>query len=155
VVKRLLVALSLPTSFIDNTIFKKVKEVTGGRLKLALSGGAPIAEETHILLCTVLCPILQGYGLTETCGTVSVQGMSEVGIAGSVGSPFSCVEVKLVASGSYDPNPTNGSPPCGEIWARGGNIMKGYYNEPEKTAESVTSDGWFMTGDIGEWLTMK
>jgi long-chain acyl-CoA synthetase len=142
--------VGLPTMFLDATIFKKVKEVTGGRLKFAVSGGAPIAQETQILLDTVLCPIVQGYGMTETCGTLTMQGPAELGVSGSVGTPFGCVEIKLVASAGYDPNPVSG-PARGEIWARGPNIMQGYYKQPKVTAETISPDGWIMTGDIGEW----
>lgn len=80
-----------------------------------------------------------------------MQGTQEYGVAGSVGTPFACVEIKLVPAAGYEPNPTDGSPPRGEIWARGPNIMQGYYNQPEKTKECLTEDGWFMTGDVGEW----
>jgi long-chain acyl-CoA synthetase len=94
--KQTLIYLGLPYAFLDNTVFKAVKDVTGGRLKFAVSGGAPIAHETQELLNTVLCPIVQGYGMTETCGTLTMQGLHELGTSGSVGTPFGCVEIKLV-----------------------------------------------------------
>lgn len=58
----------LPTKLFDLLVFNKIKGITGGRLRFALSGGAPISKETQLFLCTTLCPILQGYGMTETCG---------------------------------------------------------------------------------------
>ncbi|KAI8903746.1 hypothetical protein EDD86DRAFT_260660, partial [Gorgonomyces haynaldii] len=150
--KRVLISLGLPTSFIDKTIFKSVKDNVGGRLKITLSGGAPLAAETQEFLNVVLCPMIQGYGMTETSvGSLSLQTPDQFGIYGTVGSPFPSVEIKLVASGSYDPNPTDPTvPPRGEIWTRGGNIMQGYYKQPETTKEAL-NDGWLMTGDIGEW----
>ena len=58
----------LPTGLLDTTVFNKIKQQTGGRLRYALSGGAPISRETQEFLSATLCPILQGYGMTETCG---------------------------------------------------------------------------------------
>lgn len=81
-----------------------------------------------------------------------MQGLAEAGVYGSVGGPHPSIEMKLVKTGGYSPNPTDPSePPRGEIWARGANIMKGYFKQPETTSETLTSDGWLMTGDIGEW----
>lgn len=62
----------LPTSFL-NFAFKKIKDNTGGRLRLAVSGGAPIPESTHTFLSAAMCPILQGYGMTESTGVISIQ----------------------------------------------------------------------------------
>lgn len=63
---------NLPTSFL-NFAFNKIKDNTGGRLRLAVSGGAPIPRSTHSFLSAAMCPILQGYGMTETTGVVSIQ----------------------------------------------------------------------------------
>lgn len=60
-----LIQIGVPTTFIDNTIFKKIKDSTGGRLRYAISGGAPIPKETHKFLTVVLCGIIQGYGTVE------------------------------------------------------------------------------------------
>ncbi|KAI8911450.1 hypothetical protein EDD86DRAFT_202408 [Gorgonomyces haynaldii] len=150
-IKKPLVAAGIPTAFIDNVVFKQIKENTGGRLKFALSGGAPLSKHTQEYLGLVLCNIVQGYGMTETCGTLALQSFFELGVNGSVGVPFPSIELKLVQSGSYHPNPADPSqPPRGEVWARGPIIMKGYFNQPDVTKEALTDDGWLMTGDIAE-----
>ncbi len=148
--KSYLVSKGYEGSFL-NFAFKKIRDGTGGRLKLAVTGGAPIAPQTQEFLSVTLCNIVQGYGMTESCGTISIQRTDSRGVYSSVGSPFPCCEVKLVAYNQYNPNPTDGSAPQGEVWARGQNIMKGYFNRPDLTAETISSDGWLMTGDIGEW----
>jgi long-chain acyl-CoA synthetase len=149
--KKQLMRSGLPTTYVDQTIFKKIQAITGGKLVFALSGGAPIAYETQEFLSVTLCQIIQGYGMTESCGTLCVQPIREKSVYGLVGAPFPSVELKLVAAMGYEPNPTDPSiPPRGEIWARGKNIMKGYFKQPELTAEAM-QDGWLMTGDIGEW----
>ncbi|KAJ2998917.1 long-chain fatty acid-CoA ligase [Globomyces sp. JEL0801] len=150
--KRSLIHAGLPHSFMDKTIFKAIQEGTGGRLKFALSGGAPLASETQEFLTVALAHVIQGYGMTESSGAICLQSlMLDKGIVGTVGSPFPCCEVKLVAVNNYNPNPTDGSRPQGEIWARGAQITKGYYKNPTVTAETITEDGWLKTGDVGEW----
>jgi long-chain acyl-CoA synthetase len=89
--------------------------------------------------------------MTESNGVIAVQPLRDKSVYGIVGAPFPSCEVKLVAYNDYNPNPSNGAPPQGEIWVRGGNVMKGYYKQPELTKEALTEDGWLMTGDIGEW----
>ena len=64
--------MGLPSSFLDFA-FKLIKQNTGGRLRFAISGGAPIPKETHQFLAATLCPILQGYGMTETSGIIAIQ----------------------------------------------------------------------------------
>lgn len=69
--KRRLMVAGLPYHFMDKAIFAKIQDVAGGRLKLALSGGAPMAAETQEFLNVTLCAMVQGYGMTESCGTLS------------------------------------------------------------------------------------
>nr|KAJ3411433.1 long-chain fatty acid-CoA ligase [Polyrhizophydium stewartii] len=153
--KWFLLQMGMPTGFLDAVVFKAVQQQTGGRLKLILSGGAPLPPESHKFITVCVCPLVQGYGLTETCGPLSVQTMMEIGTVGTVGAPLPSVELKLVAveETAYTPFPDDPNVnPRGEVWARGSSIMSGYYKQPQLTAEVLTDDGWFKTGDIGEWM---
>jgi long-chain acyl-CoA synthetase len=89
--------------------------------------------------------------MTESNGVIAVQPLRDKAAYGIVGAPFPSCEIKLVEFNDYNPNPTNGSRPQGEVWVRGGNVMSGYYKQPRLTKETLTEDGWLMTGDIGEW----
>ncbi|CAH1758289.1 7416_t:CDS:2 [Entrophospora sp. SA101] len=131
-----LMGKGLPTRPFDVLVFNKIKEQTGGRLRFALSGGAPISKETQEFLCITLCPILQGYGMTESCG---------------VGTPVPCIEVKLVDVPDAGYKSTNTPNPQGEVWIRGPVVTQGYYKNEKVTKETFTEDGWLQTGDIGEW----
>jgi len=141
--------LPLIQGLIDHTVFKKLKTQTGGRLGLALSGGAPLARDTQTFLQVTICPIMQGYGLTETTGLVSVMDPTD-GDFGKVGGPAPSVEIKLVDvpdAGYFSSN----NPQQGEIWVRGPGISSGYYKKPETTKEVFVADNWFQTGDVGQW----
>eukprot|EP00753_Platysulcus_tardus_P001516 PLAT11372.7.p1 GENE.PLAT11372.7~~PLAT11372.7.p1 ORF type:complete len:690 (-),score=389.79 PLAT11372.7:267-2336(-) len=135
-------------------IFNKIGALLGGRLRLILSGGAPLSAETQKFINVAIgCPVAQGYGLTETtgCGTLCELDDSNVG---RVGAPTYCTQIKLVdwEEGGYT---SRDSPlPRGEIAICGPVVTMGYLNNPEKTAEAYREeDGrrWFYTGDIGQW----
>jgi long-chain acyl-CoA synthetase len=115
-------------------VFSKVMERLGGRLRFSISGGAPLAREVAEFFDIVGLPILQGYGLTESAPVIAANRL-EANRLGSVGQVFPGVEVRLA--------------PDGEILARGPNIMLGYWNQPEATAEVIDGDGWLHTGDVG------
>jgi long-chain acyl-CoA synthetase len=136
--------------FFDWLVFSKFLPEVGGRLRLMISGGAPLSKETmeFIKVCFG-CTIIQGYGLTETCGGCSFQDPSKFS-TGNVGIPIGSNEVKLidVLEMGYSHKDKD---PRGEICIRGNNISLGYYKDQKKTDESFDKDGWFHTGDIGQW----
>jgi long-chain acyl-CoA synthetase len=117
----------------DRLVFSKIRAGVGGRLRIAVSGSAPLPVNVLEFFAGIGMPIIEGYGLTETAPILTVNPPAALR-AGSVGKSVKDVEIRIA--------------PDGEILARGSNIMAGYYNKPEATAE-VLKDGWFHTGDIG------
>lgn len=149
--KSQLMAWGLPGSgILDAVVFKKVKEATGGRLRLCMNGGGPVAKDTQKFVSMAICPMIIGYGLTETTAMGTLQNPAEW-TSESIGAMPAAVEAKLVDfpdAGYFSTNKPNAQ---GEVWLRGPSIMDGYYENEKETQEAMTSDGWFKTGDIGEW----
>ena len=122
----------------------KLVEFFGGELKTMAIGGAAINREAEIFLKKSGFPYLIGYGLTETAPLLAGGPWADPTIAvGSTGKPIPGVEIKI-----EDPDPRTG---IGEIVARGPNVMKGYYKNPEATRKVLNDDGWFRTGDLGNF----
>ncbi|KIJ61721.1 hypothetical protein HYDPIDRAFT_176879 [Hydnomerulius pinastri MD-312] len=136
---------------IAEAILGGVKAATGGRLRLALSGGAALSRETQEFLSLALVTMLQGYGMTESCAMCAVLP-PELMQYGSVGLPVPCIEIKLidVAEAGYK---ATGNPPQGEVCIRGPAVTKGYYKRPDLNNDEAifTKDGWLRTGDVGQW----
>lgn len=139
----------LPAPLLDKLVFNKVKEQVGGRLRLVIAGGAPLSIETQKFLTLVMCPVLVGYGMTESCSTCSIQMSYQFGY-GQVGSPSPAVEIKLVDVPEANYFSTNETPQ-GEIWVRGACVTKGYWKREDLNDELFAEGGWLKTGDIGEW----
>ncbi|KAK9361115.1 eukaryotic long-chain fatty acid CoA synthetase (LC-FACS) [Lipomyces starkeyi] len=134
---------------LDSAIFKKVKEATGGRLRFVFNGGAAISKDTQQFISTVICPMIIGYGLTETAAMCTVMSPQQHTI-GTVGAPTTCVDIKLVDVPENGYLSTN-HPPQGEVLIKGDAVSKEYYLNEKETKAAFTEDGWFRTGDIGEW----
>ncbi|MBW3609371.1 MAG: long-chain fatty acid--CoA ligase, partial [Actinobacteria bacterium] len=120
----------------DKLVLHKIRDLFGGRVKLALSGAAPIDIEILEFFRAAGIWVLEGYGMTETCAVETLNTIDEHRF-GTVGRPLPGVcEVKIADDG--------------EVLMRGPNIFKGYYNDPEATAETLDADGWLHSGDLGE-----
>ncbi|KAL2547625.1 Long chain acyl-CoA synthetase 4 [Forsythia ovata] len=138
------------SSLCDKIVFSKVKQGLGGNVRLILSGAAPLASHVEEYLRVVSCSyVLQGYGLTETCAGTFVSIPDEMDMLGTVGPPVPNVDVRLesVPEMNYD---ALSSSPSGEVCIRGDILFSGYFKREDLTNE-VLVDGWFHTGDIGEW----
>jgi len=120
----------------EKLVFSKMQAALGGRLRFAVSGGAPLSREIAEFFHAAGILILEGYGLTETCPVLTNNRMDAFKF-GSVGKPLPGVDVKIAADG--------------EILGRGGNIAKGYFKKADATREVFLDDGWFATGDIGRF----
>lgn len=119
----------------DKLIYSKIRELFGGHLLGFISGGAALSPDIFKFYNAIGLYCGQGYGLTETSPVISVTDTNHMRV-GSSGRPLSNVEVKIADDG--------------EIMTKGPHVMRGYYNNEEKTKEVMTDDGWFKTGDIGK-----
>ncbi|TAQ90226.1 hypothetical protein B7494_g1418 [Chlorociboria aeruginascens] len=135
---------------LDAVVFKKVKEATGGKLRLCLNGGGPIAKDTQRFISMAITPMINGYGLTETTAMGALMDPLEWTDEAHGDIPGS-IEIKLVDFPDAGYHATNKPNPQGEVWIRGPTVMEGYWDNEKETAEALSPDGWFKTGDIGEW----
>ncbi|KAI8569766.1 hypothetical protein RHMOL_Rhmol02G0302600 [Rhododendron molle] len=134
----------------DKAVFSKVKQALGGNVRLIVCGAAPLARHVETFFRVASCAyVIQGYGLTETCAGSFIATPDVMNMTGTVGSPVPNVEVRLesVFEMGYD---ALASTPRGEICMKGETVFSGYYKREDLTKE-VLVDGWFHTGDIGEW----
>ncbi|MFH2095572.1 MAG: AMP-binding protein, partial [Bacteroidota bacterium] len=115
--------------------YSKWRGILGGNLKTVLCGGAKMQRELFHLFWAAKVPLLQGYGLSETSGLISIDRHGDIIKLNKCGRSMNHIEVKLAEDG--------------EILARGIPIMLGYYKHPEITAQEIDSEGWFKSGDIG------
>ncbi len=125
----------------NKLIFSKWREALGGNVKAIASGSAALQPRLARIFMAAQVPILEGYGLSETSPVISVNSFQRGIVFGSVGALIDDVEVEIAEDG--------------EILTKGPNLMMGYYNLPDVTAEAIDKDGWFHTGDIGEFVQGK
>ena len=127
--------LRLKDRVADRLVFSKVRARLGGRLRVGVSGAAPLGLDVLEFFNSLGMLVIEGYGLTETSSSTTANDPDDFRF-GTVGRPVPGCEVKLAEDG--------------EILVRGDTVFAGYYKEPEATAATFTEDGWFRTGDVGE-----
>ena len=123
----------------NRLVFKDVRKAFGGHLEFIISGGASLQPRLVRLFAAMDIPIVEGYGLTETSPVIATNSLA-LGIikAGTVGVPCESVHIKI-------------DPESGEILVKGSPVMKGYYKNEEATRDAIDVEGYFHTGDIGEF----
>src|SRR5439155_14681621 len=119
----------------DALVFKKVRARLGGRLRVGVSGAAPLGIDVLEFFHSLGMLVIEGYGLTETASSLSVNDPDAFKF-GTVGRAVDGCEVRLEDDG--------------EILVRSETVFAGYYKDPDATAAAFTDDGWFRTGDVGE-----
>ena len=132
--RRLGALLALKDYLADKLVFHKIREATGGRLRVLVSGSAPLPRVLAEFFDAVGLTIIEGYGLTEASPVLTINPLDRPKF-GTVGRAIPGVELRVAEDG--------------EILARGPNIMRGYYNRPDVTQAVLEPDGWLHTGDIG------
>jgi long-chain acyl-CoA synthetase len=125
--------LAVEAGLADRLVFGKIRDGVGGRLRCLVSGSAPLPVTVAQFFHGIGLPITEGYGLTETSPILTANPLGAAKL-GTVGKPIPGVEIQIAADG--------------EILARGPNVMIGYHNRPQETADALR-DGWFHTGDVG------
>ncbi|MGX6604902.1 AMP-dependent synthetase/ligase [Micromonosporaceae bacterium Da 78-11] len=127
--------LKLKYALAEKLVFSKLQNRLGGRLRVLVSGSAPLSRDISEFFAAANLPIMEGYGLTESSAANFVNRLGKLKI-GTVGQPLGDLECRIDTDG--------------EVLLRGAPIMRGYHDLPKETAEALTEDGWLRTGDIGE-----
>ncbi|WP_433302722.1 AMP-dependent synthetase/ligase [Actinoplanes sp. CA-030573] len=133
--KPLPAALKLKYALAEKLVFSKLQTRLGGRLRVLVSGSAPLSRDIAEFFAAANLPIMEGYGMTESSAANFVNRAGRLKI-GTVGVALGDLECKIDTDG--------------EVLLRGKPVMRGYHDLPQETAEAFTEDGWLRTGDIGE-----
>jgi long-chain acyl-CoA synthetase len=126
--------LGLKMALFRKLVFHRIGAIFGGRLRVLVSGGAPLSVEVNRFFAAAEIPVIEGYGLTEAAPVVAVNLFSGKVKIGTVGQALPSVQVKTA--------------PDGELLVHGPNVMKGYWQHEQETREAIDADGWLHTGDI-------
>ena len=116
----------------ERLVFRKIRDRFGGRLRMMTSGAAPLSNDVHIFFEAIGIPIVEGYGLTETCAPLACNTPTDIRFK-TVGKPLPGLEVKIAKDG--------------ELLVKGATVFNGYYKDPDSTAAAFDGE-WFKTGDI-------
>ena len=147
--KSMMMTTGLPgAGVLDSVVFSAIKEATGGRMRICMNGGGPVAKDTQRFISLAITPMIIGYGLSETSAMGALMDPA-AWTDEALGEPPASVEVKLVDYGDAGYYSTN-NPPQGEIWVRGEPVTEGYLDLPKENEEAF-EDGWFKTGDVGQF----
>ncbi len=138
---------SIKWKLADRIVFSKVRASLGGRVKGILTGAAACPRKMAQFFSAIGIDVREGYGMTETSPAIALSGFEpHLALLGTVGPIIPGIEVKI------DVDESAFGPDSGEIMVKGPNVMKGYLNQPEKTAEVFNEEGWFLTGDVGRMI---
>jgi len=136
----------------DGLVLKRIQERLGGRVKLIISGAAPLSPTILDFLKRVCgAYVVEGYGQTECCGISSCQTPGDSTV-GNIGVPLTCNMIRLFDVPDMQYYAKDG---VGELCIKGANVFKGYYRNEEKTREALDNDGWLHTGDVAKWTPVS
>ena len=125
-----------------------MRAALGRKVKYMVTGSAPIDKQVLEFFKVVFsCPVLEGYGLTETSGASSVTFANDP-VSGHIGGPLGCVKWRLKDLPEMNYLSSDKPYPRGELCMKGATVTSGYYKRPDKTADAFDADGWFLTGDV-------
>jgi long-chain acyl-CoA synthetase len=128
--------LAIKHRIADVIVFEKLREAMGERIRILVSGGAPLSSDVALAFLGARIPIVQGYGLTETSPVITAGKLNDNRV-GTAGKPIRHVKVRIASDG--------------EIETRGPHVMLGYWHKPDETRDAFIDDGWFKTGDVGHF----
>jgi long-subunit acyl-CoA synthetase (AMP-forming) len=143
--KRIVKKLSWQYQLADKLVFKKIREVTGGELRFAISGGGALQKNIDIFYDIAGIMVCEGYGLTETAPCITARNPNNWALS-TIGVILPEVEIKIVDKDNHDKELLNSQ--TGILLIKGPMVMKGYYKNEEKTKE-IIKEGWFDSGDLG------